>query len=82
MSIRRKDTPRTSGFIDSIFLSETPVTETEELVRLYKFCRGLEMELNAAVNCINSIEAHYKAKHGESYDHTTLHTIIENWRSK
>ncbi len=42
----------------------------------------LEQRLKRAEKCISAIEAHYKAKHGESYDHTTLHTIIENWRNK
>ncbi len=44
--------------------------------------RKRERLLNFAVDCINAVEAHYRSKHGESYEHTTLHTIIENWRNK
>ncbi len=68
------DTPRTD---DQIGYDGSTMT----MVRI-DFARQLERKLNYAVNCINAIEAHYKAKHGESYDHTTLHTIIENWRNK
>ena len=41
---------------------------------------NLEQRLKRAEKCIDAIEAHYKSKHGESYDHTTLNTIITNWR--
>ena len=40
----------------------------------------LEQRLKRAEKCISAIESHYKSKHGESYDHTTLNTIITNWR--
>ena len=41
---------------------------------------NLEQRIKRAEKCIDAIEAHYKSKHGESYDHTTLNTIITNWR--
>ena len=42
----------------------------------------LEQRLKRAVKCIEEIDAHYKTKHGESYDHTTLNTIITSWRER
>ena len=41
---------------------------------------SLEQRLKRAVKCIEEIDAHYKAKHGESYSRSTLNTIITNWR--
>ncbi len=55
--------------------------ETEEPIYA-KVIRKRERILTDAVNCIKAIEAHYRSKHGESYEHTTLNTIIENWRNK
>lgn len=74
------DTPRTDYAI-KLWVVENPNVSLEK-DHVAILCRKLERELNSAVSCINAIEAHYKAKHGESYDHTTLHTIIENWRNK
>lgn len=42
----------------------------------------IEQRLKRAEKCIGEIEAHYKSKHGESYDHTTLNTIITSWRER
>ena len=42
----------------------------------------LEQRLKRAEKCISAIESHYKSKHGESYDHTTLSAIITSWRER